>query len=85
MQTSLAEVYVDEVGCDHQLEVCTQEPFDGTHEINYGVFFKEAFKFGFNRWVFQEINKIIDVNTECERRRRWGVQRVQRIDDVATE
>jgi hypothetical protein len=51
-KTILAEVYLDEVGCDHPLEVRTQEPFNGTHEINCGVFCNEAFKFGFNHWVF---------------------------------
>ncbi len=84
-KTSLAEVYLDEVGCDHPLEVCTHEPFDGTHEINCGVFFKEAFKFDFNCRVFQEVNKIIDVNTKCERRRGRGLQRVQWINFVTAE
>ena len=65
-KSCLAEVYLNKISRVHPLEVCTLEPFYSAHEINRNFFLEEVYKLSLDFWVLQEVEKIINIDTESE-------------------
>jgi hypothetical protein len=42
-------------------------------------------KFGFNLWICQKVNKVVEVEAKGQGGRRGGVGGIQGVDDVAAE
>jgi hypothetical protein len=49
---------------DAQKKMNTKKPFNNSHEINLATFSKKTTEEGFNRRIFQEIDKVVNVNPE---------------------
>jgi hypothetical protein len=62
----LAEMNRDNIVCGKPLEVCAKEPFHCSHELNGNERGKEGFEFAFNLGILGEVDKIVNVETQCE-------------------
>ena len=59
----LTEVNRDNVISGEPLEVCPRKPCHCAHEFNGHQGGEEGFKFIFGCWVFQEVHKIVNIET----------------------
>jgi hypothetical protein len=59
----LTEVNRDNVISGEPLEVCPQKPLHHAHEFNGHQSGEEGFEFMFGCWVFQEVHKIVNIET----------------------
>ncbi len=57
------EMNRDNVISGKPLEVCSQKPLHRAHEFNSHQGGEEGFEFMFGCWVFQELHKIVNIET----------------------
>ncbi len=63
-KTRLVEMESYQRTCDVPQKKNTKKPFDDSHEIDLATFSKKTAEEGFDRGIFQEIDKIINVQPE---------------------
>ncbi len=63
----LAEMNRGGVIHDKPLEVCAEEPFHRSHELDGNKCGKESFKFAFNLGILGEVERIVDIETQHDK------------------
>ena len=84
-ESRLAEMDLDQVGQDHSLKVCTQEPFNRTHENHRDVLLEETHKPSLNIGILQEVNQIIHIESKSEGIRGWGGCGAGGVNNITAE